>query len=151
MLELSYRQTKRLLKHIGRRAKGLQHRSAEEVRTERSPKFRRKVLQLIRESIQERNRAVWAHAGGGTFRMRMGWQWARRRCGVGCWRRVWSRMRRRKAHRKRRERRQHFGDGADGVSMRGLRRGPRGCLMNMVDDATGTTCSRLEAKPSGQR
>ncbi len=27
--------------------------------------------------------------------------------------------------------------------MRGSRSGPRGCLMNMVDDATGTTCCRL--------
>src|SRR3981081_2017177 len=55
-------------------------------------------------------------------------------------------MRRRKAHRKRRERRQHFGDL---VQMDGSfhawfeERGPRGCLMNMVDDATATTCCRL--------
>jgi hypothetical protein len=59
---------------------------------------------------------------------------------------LWSRMRRRKAHRKRRERRQHFGDL---VQMDGSfhawfeERGPRGCLMNMVDDATATTCCRL--------
>jgi hypothetical protein len=31
-------------------------------------------------------------------------------------------------------------------------RGARGCLMNVVDDATGTTCARLGSrKPSGQR
>src|SRR5258708_38035492 len=59
---------------------------------------------------------------------------------------LWSRIRRRKAHRKRRERRQHFGDL---VQMDGSfhawfeERGPRGCLMNMVDDATTTTCCRL--------
>jgi len=59
---------------------------------------------------------------------------------------LWSRMRRRKAHRKRRERRQHFGDlvQLDGSFHAWFEeRGPRGCLMNMVDDATGTTCSRL--------
>jgi len=55
-------------------------------------------------------------------------------------------MRRRKAHRKRRERRQHFGDlvQLDGSFHAWFEeRGPRGCLMNMVDDATGITCSRL--------
>ena len=59
---------------------------------------------------------------------------------------LWSRMRKRKAHRKRRERRQHFGDlvQMDGSFHRWFEeRGPRGCLMNMVDDATTTTCCRL--------
>jgi hypothetical protein len=59
---------------------------------------------------------------------------------------LWSRIRRRKAHRKRRERRPYFGDlvQLDGSFHAWFEeRGPRGCLMNMVDDATGTTCSRL--------
>ena len=56
------------------------------------------------------------------------------------------RVPRRKAHRKRRERRQHFGDlvQLDGSFHAWFEeRGPRGCLMNMVDDATATTCCRL--------
>jgi len=54
---------------------------------------------------------------------------------------LWSKTRKRKPHRKRRERRAHFGEL---VQMDGSfhawyqRRGPRGCLMNMVDDATST-------------
>ena len=51
MLELSYRQTKRLWKRYrGEGAKGLQHRSAGRGSNRAKPeKFRRKVLQLIRE------------------------------------------------------------------------------------------------------
>src|SRR5216684_1512365 len=59
---------------------------------------------------------------------------------------LWSRMRRRKAHRKRRARREHFGDlvQLDGSFHAWFEeRGPRGCLMNMVDDATGDTHCRM--------
>jgi hypothetical protein len=54
---------------------------------------------------------------------------------------LWSRARHRKAHRKRRERRAHFGelvqlDGSFHDWYQG--RGPRACWMNMVDDATST-------------
>src|SRR5438309_2427503 len=59
---------------------------------------------------------------------------------------LWSRMRRRKAHRKRRARREHFGDlvQLDGSFHAWFEeRGPRGCLMNMVDDATGDTNCRM--------
>jgi hypothetical protein len=59
---------------------------------------------------------------------------------------LWSRDRRRRAHRQRRERKAHFGelvqlDGSFHDWLEG--RGPGGCLMNMVDDATGTTLCRL--------
>jgi hypothetical protein len=55
---------------------------------------------------------------------------------------LWSRERKHKAHRKRRERKAHFGelvqkDGSFEDWLEG--RGPYGCLMNMVDDATSTT------------
>src|SRR2546430_14205346 len=59
---------------------------------------------------------------------------------------LWSRMRRRKTHRKRRARREHFGDlvQLDGSFHAWFEeRGPRGCLMNMVDDATGDTNCRM--------
>lgn len=59
---------------------------------------------------------------------------------------LWSRERKRKAHRKRRERKAHFGelvqmDGSFEDWLEG--RGPYGCLMNLVDDATSTTLCRL--------
>ena len=150
MLGLSYRQTKRLWKRYGGEgAKGLQHRSAGRGSNRAKPeKFRRKVLQLLREKYsgteQERFGPTLAaehladedglEVSEETLRR---WMLAEG---------LWSRMRRRKAHRKRRERRQHFGDL---VQMDGSfhawfeERGPRGCLMNMVDDATATTCCRL--------
>ncbi len=51
MLELSYRQTKRMWqRYRGEGAKGLKHRSAGRASNRAKPeKFRRKVLQLIRE------------------------------------------------------------------------------------------------------
>jgi len=59
---------------------------------------------------------------------------------------LWSRRRRRKKHCQRRERRAHFGelvqlDGSFHDWLEG--RGPRGCLMDMVDDATSTTQAHL--------
>jgi hypothetical protein len=62
---------------------------------------------------------------------------------------LWSRMRKRKAHRKRREARLHFGEL---VQMDGSfhewfeQRGPKGCLMNLVDDATATTLAAIGAE-----
>src|ERR1700741_109187 len=134
ILELSYRQTKRLLKRDqGEGAKGLQHRSAGRGSNRAKPEeFRRKVLQLIRKKYsgtqQERFGPTLA---AGHLAEEEG---------------LWSRMRRRKAHRKRRARREHFGDlvqldGSFHAWFEG--RGPRGCLMNMVDDATGDTNCRM--------
>ena len=59
---------------------------------------------------------------------------------------LWSRQRKRKKHCQRRERKAHFGelvqlDGSFHDWLEG--RGPRGCLMNMVDDATSATQARL--------
>ncbi len=63
---------------------------------------------------------------------------------------LWSRVRRSKPKAKRRERRAHFGelvqfDGSfhDWFEGRGEREGRRSCVMNMVDDATGTTLLRF--------
>ena len=150
MLELSYRQTKRLWQRYRREgAKGLEHRSAGRGSNRAKPEnLRRKVLQLIREKYsgteQERFGPTLAaehladedglEVGEETLRR---WMLAEG---------LWSRRRRRKAHRKWRARRPHFGDlvQLDGSFHAWFEeRGPRGCLMNMVDDATGTTCSRL--------
>jgi hypothetical protein len=59
---------------------------------------------------------------------------------------LWSRRRRAKKHCQRRERKPHFGElvQLDGSFHDWLEeRGPRGCLMNMVDDATSTTEARM--------
>ena len=53
---------------------------------------------------------------------------------------LWKRQRKRKPHRRRRERKAHFGellqlDGSHHAWLEG--RGPKACLMNLVDDATG--------------
>ncbi len=150
ILDLSYRQTKRLWRRYRREgATGLQHRSAGRGSNRAKPeKFRREVLCLVREKysgteaerfgptlaaehlaeedglvVNEETLCRWMLAEG-----------------------LWSRCRRRKAHRKRRERKQHFGElvQLDGSFHAWFEeRGPEGCLMNMVDDATGKTSARL--------
>ena len=60
--------------------------------------------------------------------------------------RLWSRARKVRQHRQRRERREHFGElvQLDGSFPEWLeQRGPRGCLMNLVDDSTSATLGRL--------
>lgn len=66
---------------------------------------------------------------------------------------LWSRVRHVKPKTRRRERRAHFGelvqlDGSfhDWFEGRGDREGRRSCVMNMVDDATGTTLVRFGAE-----
>ena len=150
ILELSYRQTKRLWqRYRGEGAKGLQHRSAGRSSNRAKPeKFRRQVLQLMREKYSgtEQQRfgpTLAAEHLADEDGLEVGEETLRRwMLAEG----LWSRKRRRKAHRKRRERRRHFGDlvQLDGSFHAWFEeRGPRGCLMNMVDDATGTTESRL--------
>jgi hypothetical protein len=59
---------------------------------------------------------------------------------------LWSRARKRKQHRERREAKEHFGElvRMDGSFHKWFEeRGPEGCLMNLVDDATGSTLGRL--------
>ncbi|HXN24085.1 MAG TPA: ISNCY family transposase [Candidatus Dormibacteraeota bacterium] len=150
MLELSYRQTKRLWQRYRQEgAQGLKHRSAGKISNRAKPeKFRGNVLRMIREKYsgteQRRFGPTLAaehlaeedglQVNGETLRR---WMLAEG---------LWSRSRRRKAHRKRRERKQHFGElvQLDGSFHEWFEeRGPRGCLMNMVDDATGKTMCRM--------
>src|SRR5205823_8280793 len=59
---------------------------------------------------------------------------------------LWSRERKRRRHRQRRERKEHFGElvQMDGSFHAWLEeRGPEGCLIDMVDDATTKTLARL--------
>jgi transposase len=62
---------------------------------------------------------------------------------------LWSRRRKRKPHRRRRDRKSHFGeliqvDGSFHDWLEG--RGPIGCMMTMTDDATGIMLARLGAQ-----
>ena len=150
MLQLSYRQVKRLwrrYREVG--SPGLQHGNAGRASHRSKPaKFRRQVLRLIKqkysgseeerfgprlaaEHLAEEDGIVIDHE---TLRR---WMLAER---------LWSRERKRKKHCQRRERKSHFGelvqlDGSFHDWLEG--RGARGCLMDMVDDATSQTQAHL--------
>jgi len=149
-MAVSYRQAKRLWKRYrAQGAKGLVHGNAGRVSNRAKPKkLRRRVLALLRKkyggAVGERFGPTLAaeHLGEedgielGVETLR-GWMLAEG---------LWSRDRRRRVHRQRRERKARFGelvqlDGSFHDWLEG--RGPGGCLMNMVDDATGTTLCRL--------
>ena len=149
-MKVSYRQAKRLWKRYrAQGARGLVHGNAGRASNRAKPKsLRRRVLGLLRKKyggeVGERFGPTLAaehlaeedgiELGVETLR---GWMLEEG---------LWSRDRRRRAHRQRRERKAHFGelvqlDGSFHAWLEG--RGPGGCLMNMVDDATGTTLCRL--------
>src|SRR6201997_775465 len=150
MLQLSYRQTKRLwrrYRQVG--SKGLKHGNAgRPSNRSKGQKLRRRVLNLIRkkysgseaerfgptlaaEHLAEEDGIVLDHETLRLWMLQEG---------------LWSRRRKRKKHCQRRERKEHFGelvqlDGSFHDWLEG--RGPRGCLMDMVDDATGVTEARM--------
>ena len=153
LMGVSYRQGKRLWRRYREEgAEGLQHRSAGRAGNRAKPrKFREQVLGLVRKKYggEAGKRfgptlaAEHLEADDGlvvnaeTLRLWM--------LGEG----LWSRERRRRQHRKRRERKNHFGElvQLDGSFHEWLEeRGPELCLMNLVDDATGTTLSQLHAQ-----
>jgi transposase len=147
---VSYRQAKRLWKRYqAKGTRGLVHGNVGRASNHAKPKrIRRRVLGLMRkkyggepgerfgptlaaEHLQQEDGCVM---GVETLR-----QWMLEEG-------LWSRERRGQTHRQRRERKAHFGelvqlDGSFHEWLEG--RGPRGCLMNMVDDATGTTLCRM--------
>jgi hypothetical protein len=150
MLRPSYRQRKRLWQRywqVG--SAGLKHGNAGRPSNHSKPqKLRRRVLRLIREKYS------------GTEEKRFGPTLAAEHLaeedGLGIhpetlrrWmlaERLWSRQRKRKQHCQRRQRKAHFGElvQMDGSFHAWLEeRGPRGCLMDMVDNATGTTQAHL--------
>ena len=150
ILELSYRQVKRLwqrYREAGRQ--GLKHGNAGRASNRRKPlKLQRRVLHLIRkkysgseekrfgptlaaEHLAEGDGIVLDHDTVRRWMLEEG---------------LWSRQRKRTRHCQRRERRSHFGelvqlDGSFHDWFEG--RGPRGCLMDMVDDATSKTEARI--------
>jgi transposase len=147
---VSYRQAKRLWKRYRTKGtKGLMHGNVGRASNRAKPRrLRGRVLGLVRkkyggepgerfgptlaaEHLQQEDGIV---VGVETLR-----QWMLEEG-------LWSRERRGQRHRQRRERKAHFGelvqlDGSFHEWLEG--RGPRGCLMNMVDDATGATLCRM--------
>src|SRR6266567_3463721 len=140
MLELSYRQAKRLWRRYRQAgSKGLQHGNAGRPSNRSKPlKFRRRVLSLIQKKYS-------GSEGEERFGPTLAAEHLEKEDGM-LQEGLWSRQRRRKKHCQRRERKLHFGelvqlDGSFHDWLEG--RGPRGCLMNMVDDATSETQARL--------
>lgn len=151
MMRLSYRQAKRLWKRYRERgATGLRHGSAGR-RSNRAhdEKFQRKVLRLVREKysggeVDERfGPTLAAEHLWSEDKLRVDAETLRRwMLGEG----LWSRERKRRKHRQRRERKEHFGEMVqlDGSFHRWLEgRGPEGCLIDLVDDATSTTWAQV--------
>lgn len=149
-MELSYRQAKRLWKRYqSKGAAGLVHGSAGGNSNRAKPKkVRQQALRLIREKYsgevgQRFGPTLAAEHLGSEDRMDLSVTTVRRwMLEAG----LWSRARKARQHRQRRARREHFGElvQMDGSFHEWLeQRGPRGCLMNLVDDATSTTLCRM--------
>jgi len=150
VLGLSYRQSKRVWRRYRERGgEGLKHGNAgRESNRGRPKKLRQRVLQfmgkkysgseeerfgptLAAEHLLEEDGIALDHETLRRWMLEAG---------------LWRRGRKRKKHCQRRERKPHFGElvQLDGSFHDWLEeRGPRGCLMNMVDDATGTTQARM--------
>lgn len=150
LLQRSYRQAKRIWKRYQEEgSRGLKHRSAGRASNRNKAKrFRDKVLRTVRKKYSgevgkrfgptlaaehlESEDQLAVHPE--TLRR---WMLAEG---------LWSRSRKRREHRQRRVRKEHFGEL---VQMDGSfhawfeERGAVACLMNLVDDATGTTLARL--------
>lgn len=150
LMQVSYRQAKRLYRRYRQDgAAGLKHRSAGRASNRATRgKIRTRVLALVREKY------------GGDIDARFGPTLAAehlasedgltvdhetlRRWMLAAG--LWSRARKRSPHRRRRERKAHFGElvQLDG-SFHGWfeDRGPQSCLLTLVDDATGRTAGRF--------
>ncbi|MDO8795812.1 MAG: ISNCY family transposase [Vicinamibacterales bacterium] len=150
VLAVSYRQAKRLARRYrAEGAKGLQHRSAGGASNHARPAAdRARALALVREKYSSPVDGRFgptlaaehlASEDGVTVHHDTLRRWM---LAAG----LWSRARKRSPHRQRRARQAHFGElvQLDGSFHDWYEtRGPRGCLMNLVDDATGRTLARL--------
>src|SRR6202163_3005628 len=145
-MAVSYRQGKRLWKrYCAEGSAGLVHGNVGRAANRaKAKKVRRRILKLMREK--------YSGAVGKRFGPTLAAEHLAEEDGIEIgvetlrgWmleEGLWSRERKGRAHRQRRERKAHFGelvqlDGSFHDWLEG--RGPRGCLMNMVDDATSAT------------
>jgi transposase len=150
MLGLSYRQSKRIwARYRAGGAKALQHGNCGRVSNRAyGTEFRAAVLKQVKTRYEDfgptlacehlaSDDGLQVHAE--TLR-----RWLKE---AGCW----QRQRRREPYRQRREAKAHFGElvQLDGSFHQWLEgRGPRGCLMHMVDDATTTAVAWFTAEES---
>ena len=150
LVGVSYRHAKRLWKRYREEgAQGLRHRSAGRASPRAKPaRFRRRVMKLVREKYgggegERFGPTLAAEHLASEDRMWIDAETLRRwMLAEG----LWSRQRKRKPYRQRRERRRHFGElvQMDGSFHDWLeQRGPDGCMMNMTDDATSEVELRL--------
>jgi transposase len=153
LMEVSYRQAKRLYRRYrAEGAKGLKHGSAGRPSNRASDTTRRdRVLTLVREKysggVDERFGPTLAaehlaSEDGVTVDHETLRRWM---LAAG----LWSRARKRSPHRRRRERKAHFGElvQLDGSFHPWFEdRGPHSCLLTLVDDATGRSLGRFGAQ-----
>jgi len=153
LMDVSYRQAKRLYRRYRREgAAGLKHRSAGRASNQATAaKIRERVLALVREKygggVDERfGPTLAAEHLASEDGVMIDHETLRRWMLVAG---LWSRVRKRSPHRRRRERKAHFGEL---VQMDGSfhpwfeDRGPQSCLLTLVDDATGKTLGRFGAQ-----
>lgn len=153
LMDVSYRQAKRLYRRYRvEGAKGLKHRHAGRASNRAcNRRHRTRVLALIRKKysgqIDQRFGPTLAaehlaSEDGVTVDHETLRRWM---LAAG----LWSRARKRSAHRRRRERKPHRGEllQLDGSFHPWLEdRGPAACLLTLVDDATGTTLGQFSAQ-----
>jgi transposase len=138
MLELSYRQAKRVwARYRAGGGKALQHGNCGRLSNRAYPaKLRAAVLQQVQARYEDFGPTLAAEHLASDDGLGVHAETLRR------WLKeagLWERQRRRKPYRQRREAKAHFGElvQLDGSFHEWLEeRGPRGCLMHMVDDAT---------------
>ena len=153
VLAVSYRQVKRLYRRFRTEgARGLKHRSAgRPSNAARDAIERMRILALVREkysgTVDERfGPTLTAEHLASEDGIDVHHDTLRRwMLAAG----LWSRRRTRSVHRRRRERKPHFGelvqlDGSFHLWFEG--RGPQSCLLTMVDDATGESLGAFDAQ-----
>ena len=145
LLELSYRQAKRIwARYRGGGAKALQHGNCGRGSNRAyASKFRAAVLERVQARYEDFGPTLAAEHLASDDGLKVHAETLRR------WMKqagLWQRQRRRKPYRQRREAKAHFGElvQLDGSFHEWLEeRGPRGCLMDMVDDATTKALGRF--------
>jgi len=145
LLDLSYRQGKRIwARYRAGGAKALQHGNCGRVSNRAYPaKFRAAVLKQVQARYGDFGPTLAAEHLASDDGLEVQAETLRR------WLKeagLWQRQRRRKPYRQRREAKAHFGElvQLDGSFHEWLEeRGPRGCLMHMVDDATTKALGRF--------
>jgi transposase len=150
MLGLSYRQSKRIwARYRSGGAKAMQHGNCGRVSNRAYPsEFRAAVLRQVKTRYEDFGATLAAEHLASDDGLQVHAETLR------CWLKeagLWQRQRRRKPYRRRREAKAHFGElvQLDGSFHEWLEeRGPRGCLMHMVDDATTQAMGWFSAEES---